>query len=243
MIEYIIKVPTSIMEEVKAFWYVGHINREYCLKMLVSDEDIEFPECKVIIRDPIEEKEILTHHFLEKGFIKYKTDNINSIDESTDACIIDVLIEYPHRPEGYLYVDAEIIEIQAYTIKNLRINDIKKKNLFDIIDHFLNGKYKSCINEISIFGEYIAREFAKKLKGKIFTDFGSAVEALSRHKMRKRGKINYTFIGALLWPLYYIRNQKLHPYSKLEFNESLCITLLSNLSEIIKYLSQNQFKF
>ena len=61
--------------------------------------------------------------------------------------------------------------------------------------------------------------------------------------MKKNAKINYPFIGALLWPLYYVRNQKLHPYSEIEFDKSLCITLLRNLSEIINYLSRNQFKF
>lgn len=243
MIEKIIRVPTSLMNKVKEFWFLGKINQEYCLKMRVIEEDIRFPECKVIIRDSIDEKDILKHKFLKKGIIKFNTNNISTLYPDTDTCIVKILVEYPYKSEGYHFVDVQIYEIQVLSINNLQTSEKKKKDLFEIIDSFLNENFKNCINEISVFGEYIAREFAKKLKRETFANFGSAVNALSQHKMKKRGKINYSFIGALLWPLYYVRNQKLHPYSEIEFKKSLCITLLRNLSEIINYLSQNQFKF
>ena len=241
MIEKIIRIPMSLMGHVKEFWFIGTINQEYFLKMRVIEQDISFPECKVIIRNG--KSDILIHHFLNKGFIKFNTYDVSQIDSSTDACEVKILVEYPHKSEGYRMVNLEIYEIQALSINNLRTSDKKKNDLIEIIDHFLKENYKNCINEISVFGEYIAREFARKLKNQTFSDFGSAVNALSQHKMKKRGKINYSFIGALLWPLYYVRNQKLHPYSAIEFNKSLCITLLRNLAEIINYLSQNQFKF
>ena len=142
MIEKIIKVPTSLMKKVKEFWYLGKINQEYCLKMRVIEEDIKFPECKVIIRDFIDEKDILIHHFLEKGIIKFDTDNISSVDSSTDTCIIMIQVEFPHKAEGYRLVDVEIYEIQVLSINNLRTSDEKKNDLFEIINQFLNGNFK-----------------------------------------------------------------------------------------------------
>jgi hypothetical protein len=243
MIEKIINVPTSLMKEVKEFWYLGKIDQEYCLKMRVIEEDIKFPECKVIIRDSIEKRDILRHRFLKKGIIKFNTNSISKLDSRTDTCIVKILVEYPHKSEGYHFVNLQIYSIKVLSINNLQTSEKKKKELFEIIDHFLKENYKNCINEISVFGEYIAREFARKLKKQTFSDFGSAVDALSHHKMNKKGKVSYSFIGAMLWPLYYVRNQKLHPYSEIDFNKSLCLTLLRNLTEIINYLSQNQFKF
>ena len=109
MIEKIIRIPTSLMGHVKEFWFMGTINQEYFLKMRVIEQDISFPECKVIIRDG--DRDILIHHFLEKGFIKFNTNDIIQIDSSTDACMVNILVEYPHKSEGYHMVNLEIYEI------------------------------------------------------------------------------------------------------------------------------------
>ena len=140
--------------------------------------------------------------------------------------------------------------INIYSINKLRINKLKfpsnqKRTLKGIIYNFISHKigYRQVINEISILGEYIARELASKLKGRPFLDFGTAIDALSHHKMKKQGKINYTFLGALLWPLYYIRNQALHPYHKIGFSSHLAETLLHNLIEIVDYLIAKKISF
>jgi len=242
MIKYIVIVPASLMENVYDFYYVGEINRDYCLKMAVYDEDIEFPECRVSIYDKIDKQQILTHHFLREGSIRFNTKKIKPVDSSTDVCLIDVLIEYPKKPEGYFYVDAEIIEIDSQTIKNLNVDEKNRESLKNVVNYFINGDYKSSINEICIFGEFIARRFAKKLKHKNFNDFGSAINALSHHKMTKQSKINYPFIGAFLWPIYYVRNHTLHAFSDIKSNMSLSLMLLRNLHEVLKYLVENGIK-
>lgn len=61
--------------------------------------------------------------------------------------------------------------------------------------------------------------------------------------MSKQTKINYNYIGSLLWPLYYVRNQKLHPYHKINFNRNTADLCFTNLSEIMRYLSEDGIRF
>ncbi len=60
--------------------------------------------------------------------------------------------------------------------------------------------------------------------------------------MTEKTKINYNYLGSVLYPLYYIRNQKLHPYSKINFDESIAELLFTNLSMIIDFLNDNRIK-
>ncbi len=83
---------------------------------------------------------------------------------------------------------------------------------------------------------------AKKLK-KNPKNFRAAINILVSLKMLEHTKINYNYIGSLLWPLYYVRNQKLHPYHKIEFNKYTMDLCFENLNGIIRYLSLKQIRF
>ena len=64
-----------------------------------------------------------------------------------------------------------------------------------------------------IFGEFIAKELANKIEKKE-RDFNGAINTLTHYNLSEKTKINYNFFGSLLAPIYFVRNQKLHPYSK-----------------------------
>ena len=60
--------------------------------------------------------------------------------------------------------------------------------------------------------------------------------------MSAKTKINYNYLGSVLYPIYYIRNQTLHPYSKINIDESIANLLFTNLSSIVDYLDEYQIK-
>ena len=136
----------------------------------------------------------------------------------------------------------ELTSVDNNIINNLNTSIEKKEELYSIIDRYLKDDFKSAISEISIFGEYIAKELVKKLK-KNPKSFRTALNILVSFNMSKNTKINYNYIGSLLWPIHYIRNQKLHPYHKIKFNKSTMDLCFENLSEIIRYLSSSGIKF
>lgn len=243
MLEYIVKAFNPFIEtiEKKNFYFVGSLNRDYCIKMFVKEESVDFPECKVIISDGVSGNEILTHHFLEKGFIKFNLLKATPVDND-NTCMIDLYFEFPYLKKSPIYTEIEIIEIKSNIINSWNIPPERKEELFNIINLYLNNDYRSVINEISIFGEYIARKIAEKAENKKFMDFRSAIEALTHYDPNKRTKIKYIYMGALLWPLYYIRNDKLHPFHQIKFNKSTAELALTNLSKIVKHLSKLNIK-
>ena len=102
---------------------------------------------------------------------------------------------------------------------------------------------ENSISDMSILSEYIAKEIAKKITKKEPKDFRASVNALVNKKMSGRVKINYNYIGSLLWPLYYVRNEKSHPYHRIEFDKNTSDLCFKNLSELIRYLSSNKVRF
>lgn len=236
MIDYVVKAPAPIAEEFanKEFYFTGYLDRDYCLKMLIYDENVEFPECRVRLINYNDNKMIITHRFFEKGFVRFKIDNITPMYE--DFCMIKLYHDFPNLKIPPTYVEMEILEIRADLINPLKISEENKKQLFKMIDFYLNEDFKSALNIMSILSEFFARELAQKAKKKKFNDFGSAVEALVHIDKNRRTKINYIYLGSLLYPIYYIRNQKLHPYHQIEFDESTARMVLFNISELFKHI-------
>lgn len=85
------------------------------------------------------------------------------------------------------------------------------------------------------------KNWLKKLKKKNL-DFRTAINVITNYKMTEKTKINYNYLGSLLFPIHYIRNQKLQPYSKIEFDEFVAELLFINLSRIIDYIWENKIK-
>jgi len=214
--------------------------------LIPEDSKVKFSECDVKIKNLSGKKDEFFHHkFLNECSTKFKCDNITPIIESYCLCeLFYTFPKYPHDP-GVL-INTVILKIDNKLIDSLKTSPKRRAELYDIIDRFAKEDYKGTIGDIGIFGEYIAREFvkkAKKAKKQKFKDFGSAVKALTHHQMSKSSKINYAYIGSLLWPLYYIRNQKFHPYQKIDFNAELAEFTIKCLAEIIKYLGVNNIPF
>ncbi|KKM67408.1 hypothetical protein LCGC14_1471400 [marine sediment metagenome] len=105
----------------------------------------------------------------------------------------------------------------------------------------MQDDYENAINNICIFGEFVAKELSKKINKKN-VDFKTAMNLINNYKMKANTKINYNFLGSVLYPIYYCRNQKLHPYSKIDIDEFLAELLFTNLSSIIDYLEENKIK-
>lgn len=137
----------------------------------------------------------------------------------------------------------EIIYTKTDIINNLKTDKEKKEDLYNIIDRYIKDDFKAAISEMGILSEYIAKEVAKKFIKKKPKDFRVAINSLVNKKMSGRVKINYNYIGSLLWPLYYVRNEKSHPYHRIEFNKNTSNLCFSNLSELICYLSSNKVRF
>ncbi len=221
---------------------------EYILKAYISiEEEInkgKFSECDVkIINFSLMKEEFFHHKFLNKCNVRFNCDNIIPIkDKNIGLCkLYYTFPKYPHDPGTIIYTN--ILKINNKLVDSLNTSTKRRKELYDIIDRFIKEDYKGTVGDIGIYGEYIARELAKKAKKKKFKDFRSAVEALTHHEMSQSSKINYVYIGSLLWPIYYIRNEKLHPYQKIEFNEDLAWFTIKCLTEIIKYLGVNNIPF
>ena len=139
-------------------------------------------------------------------------------------------------------IRAKMSVINKELIDSLLTSNVKKKDLIDLTERFLKQDYKTAIKEAGIFGEYIAKQFLKKLKKK-FTNFNSAVNHLTNLNKTSKMKINYNLIGNLLHSIYYIRNEAMHPNPEISMNETTASLVLTNLSGIITYLSVNQIKF
>ncbi len=242
MINYIIKSPGAIAKllENKEFCFDGYLNREYCLRMTISDENVEFPECKVRLINFADDKLIFNLNFFEKSIIRFKIDEITAIHG--DLCRIKFFHEFPNMDNSPTNVEIDILEIRTDLIKALNISNEKKEQLFKMIDFYLKSDFQSALNILCILSEYIARELALKAKKKRFKDFRSAVEALIHVKEKRRTKINYIYMGSLLYPIYYIRNQKLHPYHRIEFNESTARIVLYNISEVFEHLIEKNIR-
>ncbi len=242
MINYIVKAPKAIAKllENKEFCFDGYLNREYCLRMTLSDENVEFPECRVRLINFADDKLFYNLNFIEKSIIRIKIDEITAIHG--DLCRIKFFHDFPNMDNSPTNVEIDILEIRTDLIELLNISNENKKLLFEMIDFYLKSDFKSVLNIICILSEYIARELAQKAMKVKFKDFGSAINALVHVKKKRRTKFNYIYMGSLLYPIYYIRNQKLHPYHRIEFNESKARIVLYNISEVFEHLIEKNIK-
>jgi len=213
----------------------------YYLKFAVSLDPDEDLECKVKIIDANSGKVIEKRRFFNNTSFKFNCENATPFYE--DICIISVDYEFPNFSESPFYLKIEIIEFIYKIIDALNTNPQKKNEIYELADKYLTADFKGAINEIGVIGEYIAREFAKKIHNRQVRNFRTALNILINENEIRRKRTNYLYLGSLLWPIYYIRNQKSHPYHKIEFNESTAKIAMENLSAILKYLAKTQFKF
>lgn len=217
------------------------MGREYYLKIDVPNVDDPFIECSVEIFNVMNEEEvIMTHRFFNKECIKFKCENIEPVEE--DIYLISIDFDIKNDSESSSYIDVEIIEIKVDMIESLKADPTIKQNIYEVIDKYLNDDFEGAITKAGIIGEHIAKELAKKTK-KIPRDFHTSVNILTNHKMTSRTKINYNYLGSLLWLIYYIRNEKSHPNPKIEFDKSTSDIVIQNFSTIIKYLVKEQKHF
>ena len=234
------------------------LNFEYYIKVqIIPIEDIteEFVSCQLrIINMSKAKEELLLHKFYNNCSIKFNC--VYIIPNYKENCWVGIQVAFPLKTECIFLV--ELIEIKKNIINELNLEQTRKNELFKIIDSYIKEDYDDAINKMSILGEFIAKELANKIEKKD-RDFKSAINTLTNYKIyekKDRGaidtltiykiyekkKINYNFFGSLITPIYFVRNQKLHPYSKLDFDKSLSEMLFINLSRVIDNLHENQIK-
>ena len=263
MIEKILISHQTLMNDnnIKVLVTNMRLNFEYYIKVQIMPiEDIteEFVSCQLsIINMSKAREELLLHKFYNKCSIKFNCENI--IPAYNENCWVGIQVAFPLNTECIFLI--ELIEIEKYIINELNLEQTRKNELFKIIDSYIKEDYDDAINKMSILGEFIAKELANKIEKKD-RDFRSALNTLTNykisekkngdfkgatntfiiHKIYEEKKINYNFFGSLITPIYFVRNQKLHPYSKLDFNKSLSEMLFINLSRVIDNLHENQIK-
>ena len=196
----------------------------------------KFISCKLNMTD-FDKKPIFFHKFFNKCIEKFKCERTEP--NKNQICLCNISLEVASNAGGVLKI--ELTEIESKTIDNLKMSHNRKEELIRIIDNYVKEDFENAINNICIFGEFITKELARKIKNQNI-DFRNAINILNNHKMTDRTKINYNYLGAILYPIYYIRNQKLHPYGKIEFDENIAELIFSSLSRAIDYLSKNQIK-
>jgi len=217
------------------------LNFEYYLKVqIIPIEGIteEFASCELTVLNISDRREELLHHkFYNKCSVKFNCVNIKPADNSKERCWVSIILEFLPGTECLFFI--ELVEIEKNIIENLNLTQTRKTELYKIIDSYLKEDYEEAINKICIFGEFIAKELANKIEKKN-RDFNGAINTLIHYNLSEKTKIHYNFFGSLLTPIYFVRNQKLHPYSKLDFDISLSEMLFINLSRIIDNLNENQ---
>ena len=199
-------------------------------------------ECIIKIVNVSDFSQEIQHRFFKEDVYKFLTNSFTPSPYAEDFFICGLGYNFPNYNNKPKFLSLELTYIRDDLIDNLKTSKEKKGDLYQIIDRYLNDDFKGAISDISIFGEYIAKEIAKKTNNKI-KDFRNALNILVSFNMSKQTKINYNYIGSLLWPLYYVRNQKLHPYHEINFNGNTADICFTNLSEIIRYLSENGIRF
>ena len=215
------------------------LNRNYYIKVYITspkDEKDTFIPCELNITD-YKGVQIYSNKFYNACIEKFKCEGIETLQDDVCYCIIS--LEFSTKSNRIFYI--ELNEIESKTIDNLNISQNRKQEIYKIIDNYLKENFEDAINNICIFGEFITKELAKKIQNKNM-EFRTALNILTNHKMTEKTKINYNYLGSLLYPIYYVRNQKLHPYSKIEFDENIAELVFLSLSRIIDYISENQIK-
>ncbi len=169
-----------------------------------------------------------------------KRSNDSDIDKKSEFCMIRFKILKPKK-EIYI-IGFEKYSIDNHLIESLKTSKEKKNQLIYIADQYLKENYRPVIAEVGKFGEYLTKVFLKKIK-KRFSNFKSGVNSLANYIPKGKAKINYNFIGNMLYPIYYFRNQASHPDPIIPLDEKTATVCIENLSCILQYLSKSQVKF
>ncbi len=198
-------------------------------------------ECELIIKD-INSNEI-KRNFYKKDYFKFDVNDFPPIDDGLPdivICNLTYLVKDFEKPK---FLKFSLFSLYP-NISDLKTSEQNKKNLLKLMDKFVKKDYEGVITDVGILGEHIATELYKKIKkNKKPKDFRTAVNSLVNISMSSRMKINYNYIGSLIWPIYYMRNEKSHPEPLIEFKWEEADICMRNLRKIIDVLSAANVKF
>ena len=235
-----IKIPVAI-----------EFNLKYYIKILIFPIAIDIKDIHVDaiveIKDVIGNQEI----FYKKKFYDELSDNFlrkrstdldikKEIEFLHELCFINFKILKPKKKVYFMSFEKSCINTNL--LESLKTSKEKIDLLYYIAEQYLREDYKPVITEIGKFGEYLTKTFLKKIKCK-FSNFKPGVDFLANYKPKGTTKINYNFIGNMLYPIYYFRNQASHPDPIIPLDEKTATACIENLSCILQYLSKNQIKF
>lgn len=172
---------------------------------------------------------------------KDSNSNFNITDENLlELCLFTLKVLEPKKK--FYILNLDISCLNKVLIESLKTTKEHINHLMNIGDLYLYGNFRQTIIEVGKFGEYLTRQFVKKLKKK-YSTFKSGVDCLSNHRPKGNSRINYNFIGNMLYPIYYFRNQASHPEPEISLDKTTALVSLENLSYILRYISINQIKF
>lgn len=140
------------------------INTLYYLKadiVPIGAESEKQSEIVIKIVNVLDFSQEIQHRFFKKDVYKFLIKDFTPYAE--DFCICGLGYNFPNYNNNPKFLFLELTYIRDDLIDNLKTSKEKKKDLYLIIDRYLNDDFKGAISDISIFGEYIAKEIAKKL--------------------------------------------------------------------------------
>ncbi len=243
MIECILKIEDIFYpQENRQFSINLNTSLDYYLKIeaAIPEDYKDFPPGKVVIFDSDDQEILFERRFLISDSFQFDFKDL-SYEENLCSTLTYNYSEY--KEDWGFITFIELYKINTDMVDKLKTTFVKKKEIHEIIKRYLREDYLGALSDIGILAEYIAFAFDKKLKDKNCNDFRSAVNKLCNFKPSNKTKINYNYVGSLLWPLYYVRNQKSHAYPLIELNDRVASTIFTVFSEMIRYLSVSEIHF
>ena len=126
----------------------------------IEAESKKQSECIIKIVNVSDFSQEVQHRFFKKDVHKFLIKDFTPFAE--DFCICGLGYNFPNYNNNPKFLFLELTYIRDDLIDNLKTSNEKKEDLYLIIDRYLNDDFKGAISDISIFGEYIAKEIAKK---------------------------------------------------------------------------------
>lgn len=164
--------------------------------------------------------------------------------------IVPVIMRLPIEYADILNV--KLIEINSEHLESLKLNIEKMEQVINIIEKYYNGNEMDAARDIYVYSEFIAQKLLEKIEKKKVTGmkFHNMVNKLcnvgSKNTEKVKYKYNYNYLGSMLYPIYYLRNEIQHGTQQsknIEINKNHTEIIFNLFIEILNYLAKKQISF
>jgi len=164
-----------------------------------------------------------------------------------DYCVAVLLI---WSKEDIKYADIlniKIVEINSENLEILKLSNEKIEEVITIIEKYYNGNEMDTTRDICVYSEFITQKLIEKIEKKkvVGMKFQNMVNKLCNIEKEKY-KYNYSYLGSMLYPIYFLRNELQHGIQQnknIEINKNHTQIIFNLFIEILKYLAKEQISF